>query len=298
MCNTTQVQMTDTLKAVYRAWQNALMCLYMIVCFGLFMSSGPTESGHPALKSKDELWPTTVKKHTSTQGAQLQSRDTLFCASSACCMFYRGGNLSLFRLMVNSLFLDHTNVSSLSSAPAHPSRIFSSLCFLFSNSVRFLPLLFPYGSVHPTWRRSSIISRRSPPAPVSFSLSLFHIDMLPLPRPFSFHLAQLPLGRVASLRTTTLPIHTCLTHVCEQTINGLHSQSARGLQEYCKWRNTHSRVHAQTKAHIHTEYIHIHQKACTHTNSHTYKRACMNKTAHTQMSQLIRNILITLKNVF
>lgn len=103
--NTTQALMTDTFKAVYCVWQNALMCLFMMVCFGLFMSSGPTESGHPALKSKDVIWPT----------AHQTNAHNFNCVSFVCCMFYRGGNLSLFLLMVNSVHGPHGRIAALAS---------------------------------------------------------------------------------------------------------------------------------------------------------------------------------------
>ncbi len=249
MRNTTQVQMTDTLKAVYCAWQNALMCLYMIVCFGLFMSSGLKDSGHPALQSKNELQPTTVKKHTSSQRTQVQSCDTLFCVSSMCCTCFIEAWISRCFTWWSIVVLDHTDVSLLLSERAHPSHIFCSLCFLFSNSVRFRPLLFPYGSVRPTRHLSSIISRCSPLAPVSFSLSLFHIDMLPLPRPLSFHLAQLPLGRAG-------PIHT---HVWLTSVN----IALKAQEDYSNIVNgeTHYKCYAHTQAHItQNKYIHYQSK--------------------------------------
>lgn len=65
--------------------------------------------------------------------------------------------------------------------------------FFFSNSVRFLPRLFSYGRVRPTRHLCHSSSLAALLRLLSVSLSLFHIDMLPLFRPLLLHLAQLPL---------------------------------------------------------------------------------------------------------
>lgn len=153
------------------------MCLYMIVCFGLFMSSGLTDSGHPALQSKDELWPTTVKKHTSTQRAQLQSRDTLFCVSSVCCMFYRGGNLSLFRLMVNSLPGPHGRITALVRACSSLTYLLLAVFSLFQFrqiSSSALPVWFSASYTVSLIHHLSILSSGSCLF-LSLSISYWHV---------------------------------------------------------------------------------------------------------------------------
>lgn len=215
--NTTQALMTDTFKAVYCVWQNALMCLFMTVCFGLFMSSGPTESGHPALKSKDVIWPTTRQPN---------------CVSFVCCMFYRGGNLSPFHLMVNSVPGPHGRNAALASVRSSFTYLLLAVFSLFQFrqiSSSALPVWFSASYTASLIHHLSLLSSGSCLF-LSLSISYWHVATSQTPLVSSCSTTSRTDRFTQAHHPPNTHAHTPLTHICEDTINGLQSQSARGPQ--------------------------------------------------------------------
>lgn len=141
--------------------------------------------------------------HTSSK-----PRHAVLCELRVLYMFYRGGNLSLFRLMVNSLPGPHRPIAALISS-ARCVFSFPILSDFVLCSSRMVQCVL-HGDSHPS-SLAALLWLLSLSHSLYFILTCCHF-----PDPSRFISFQVPLGRAALLRPTTLPIHT---HVLLTSVN-------------------------------------------------------------------------------